>query len=236
MYHPIHQSPRKFHPPKQDNLLNQSIYAPVCKEDKIVVVGASKGESLEIACRVEADPPAHSFRWKFNNSGETLELPPKRYSVEPRDGLSVLTYVLSSELDYGILSCWAENVVGAQAKPCLFQLIAAGKPFPVRNCTLANQTYTSVEVKCYAGYDGGLTQEFVLEVYRGDIDSLPDSKPLYNVSAKDEPVFVLTGLQESAEDGVHVVVYAVNSKGRSTPVVLSEVTFRDAERRTGELT
>ncbi|OXU30972.1 hypothetical protein TSAR_010065, partial [Trichomalopsis sarcophagae] len=207
-------------------------YAPVCKEDRIVVVGASRGESLEIACRVEADPPAHSFRWKFNNSGETLEVPAKRFSVEPAGGLSILTYKPTTDLDYGTLSCWAENIVGIQSRPCLFQLVAAGKPYPVRNCSLANQTYTSVEVKCYAGYDGGLPQEFLLEVYHGDLESLPSIRPLYNVSAKDEPMFVLSGLQASVDAGVHVAVYAVNAKGRSQPVVLSEVTFRDAEKRT----
>lgn len=104
----------------------------------------------------------------------------------------------------------------------------------MRNCSLENQTYTSVEVRCYAGYDGGLPQEFILEVYHGDLESLANIRPLYNVSAKDEPSFVLTGLQASVDAGVHVAVYAVNAKGRSQPVVLSEVTFRDAEKRTGE--
>lgn len=109
-----------------------------------------------------------------------------------------------------------------------------GKPYPVRNCSLSNQTYTSVEVKCHPGYDGGLPQEFVLEVYHGDLDNLVSLRPLYNVSSKDEPVFVLSGLQASVDAGVHVVIYSVNAKGRSQPIVLSEVTFRDAERRTGE--
>ncbi|XP_023245527.1 synaptogenesis protein syg-2 [Copidosoma floridanum] len=209
-------------------------YAPICKEDKIMVVGASRGESLEISCRVEADPPAHSFRWKFNNSGETLELPAKLFSIDPNDGLSVLTYEPSTELDYGTLSCWADNLVGTQSRPCLFQLVAAGKPFPVRNCSLANQTYTSVEVRCIAGYDGGLPQEFVLEVYHGDLDSLASLRSLYNVTAKEEPFFELSGLKASVDAGTHVVVYAINAKGRSQPIVLSEVTFRDAERRTGQ--
>lgn len=110
-----------------------------------------------------------------------------------------------------------------------------GKPFPVRNCTLANQTYTSVEVKCVAGYDGGLPQKFVLEVYHGDLDYLESIRPLYNVSAADEPVFALSGLEASVDAGVHVAIYAVNAKGRSQSVILSEVTFRDAEKRTGEL-
>ncbi|TGZ54848.1 Kin of IRRE-like protein 1 [Temnothorax longispinosus] len=209
-------------------------FAPVCKEDRIIVVGASRGESLDIACRVEADPPAHNFRWKFNNSGETLEVAPARFSMEKSSGVSVLRYTPSTELDYGTLSCWADNVVGTQSRPCLFQLVAAGKPFPVRNCTLANQTYTSVEVKCVPGYDGGLPQKFVLEVYHGDVDYLASSQPLYNVSNPDEPSFALAGLEASVEAGVHVAVYAVNAKGRSQPVILSEVTYRDAEKRTGK--
>jgi len=101
--------------------------APVCKEDRIIVVGASRGESLNIACRVEADPPAHNFRWKFNNSGETLEVEQARFSMEKSSGVSVLKYTPSTELDYGTLSCWADNLVGTQSRPCLFQLVAAGE-------------------------------------------------------------------------------------------------------------
>ncbi|XP_012285422.1 nephrin [Orussus abietinus] len=208
-------------------------FAPVCKDDRIVVVGASRGESLDIECRVEADPPASSFRWKFNNSGETSEVAPSRFSITS-EGISVLKYTPSTELDYGTLSCWADNAVGTQTRPCMFQLVAARTPFPVRNCTLANQTYTSVEVKCVAGYDGGLPQKFVLEVYHGDLDFLPDIEPLYNVTSQDEPVFALSGLEASVDAGVHVAVYAVNAKGRSSKVILGEVTFRDAEKRTGQ--
>lgn len=101
--------------------------APVCKDDRIIVVGASRGESLDIACRVEADPPAHNFRWKFNNSGETLEVAPGRFSMEKSSGVSVLRYTPTTELDYGTLSCWADNLVGTQSRPCLFQLVAAGE-------------------------------------------------------------------------------------------------------------
>ncbi|XP_076166295.1 kin of IRRE-like protein 1 isoform X4 [Ptiloglossa arizonensis] len=102
-------------------------FAPVCKEDRIIVVGASRGETLDIACRVEADPPAHNFRWKFNNSGETLEVAPGRFSMEKSNGLSVLRYTPITELDYGTLSCWADNSVGTQTRPCFFQLVAAGQ-------------------------------------------------------------------------------------------------------------
>lgn len=118
--------------------------------------------------------------------------------------------------------------------PVIGLTLVSGKPFPVRNCTLANQTYTSVEVRCVPGYDGGLPQKFVLEVYHGDVDYLASSQPLYNVSNPDEPSFALAGLEASVEAGVHVAVYAMNAKGRSQPVILSEVTYRDAEKRTGK--
>ncbi|XP_046433461.1 nephrin isoform X2 [Neodiprion lecontei] len=209
-------------------------FTPVCKDERVIVVGASKGESLDVVCRVEAHPPAHSFRWKFNNSGETLEVVSSTHRVSNNGVSSTLRYTLSSERDYGTLSCWADNAVGSQTKPCLFQLVAAGKPSPVRNCSLANQTYTSVEVRCVPGYDGGLPQRFVLEVFHGDVDFLSSTQPLYNVSNLDEPVFSLAGIEATVDAGVHVAVYAVNAKGRSTAVVLSEVTFRDAEKRTGQ--
>ncbi|XP_057337300.1 hemicentin-2-like isoform X2 [Microplitis mediator] len=219
---------------KSEPLLFRVKFAPICKEDQIVVVGASRGESLNISCKVEADPPVRNFRWKFNNSGATLEVSPKQFTIPmsgDADGVSILKYTPVTDVDYGTLSCWADNEVGTQARPCLFQIVTAGKPSPVRNCTLANQTYTSVEVKCIAGYDGGLPQRFVLEVYHGNIDSLPDSKPQYNVSSSDEPIFSLSSLDVPHDAGVHVAVYAVNAKGRSQPIILSEVTFRDAEKR-----
>lgn len=46
--------------------------------------------------------------------------------------------------------------------------ISVGKPHAPRNCTLWNQTSESVEVSCVAGFDGGLPQKFLLEVYSSD--------------------------------------------------------------------
>lgn len=32
--------------------------APICKYDKIMIVGASRDESVDVVCEVESDPPA----------------------------------------------------------------------------------------------------------------------------------------------------------------------------------
>jgi neural cell adhesion molecule len=42
--------------------------------------------------------------------------------------------------------------------PCVFHLIPAGKPDPVHNCTVRNQTYSTLYVTCGTGFDGGLPQ------------------------------------------------------------------------------
>lgn len=101
--------------------------APTCKYEKIIVVGASRGEKVNIACEVEADPPARTYKWKFNNSGETMDVDATRYANSSNGTVSILPYTPINELDYGSLSCWASNLVGHQINPCVFQLVAAGK-------------------------------------------------------------------------------------------------------------
>ena len=44
------------------------------------------------------------------------------------DSESVFSYQPETELDYGTLMCWARNKVGEQRKPCVFHIIAAGRP------------------------------------------------------------------------------------------------------------
>ncbi len=59
-----------------------------------------------------------------------------------------------TELDYGSLLCWATNSVGRQRDPCVFHLVPAGAPDPVRNCSFGNQTTTSLQVghSCHLTY------------------------------------------------------------------------------------
>ena len=86
-------------------------------------------ENLDIVCQVESDPPATSFKWKFNNSGETSDVSTERFGSSSNGTTSILRYIPTNELDYGTLSCWAENAIGLQTSPCVFQLVPAGKIF-----------------------------------------------------------------------------------------------------------
>lgn len=97
---------------------------------------------------------------------------------------------------------------------------------------MRNITKNGLEVSCLAGQDGGLQQSFVLEVTDvtmptdpGGITTLSDqgyrsSSPLYRVLG-DAPVFRLHSLKAGRE--YQLLVYAVNAKGRSIAVVLSNI-------------
>ncbi|GBP20622.1 Nephrin [Eumeta japonica] len=207
-------------------------YAPSCRSNAngagaagpggVAVVGAARGESVVIVCEVDADPPAAVFKWKFNNSGETIDVAADRYTSN--GSASSLKYTPVADLDYGTLSCAAANEVGAQAAPCVFQVVAAGRPHAPRNCSLANHTADSVEVGCTPGFDGGLPQVFLLEVYT------PGSgTPRINLSSS-EPWWVVRGLEWDVR--FRLVAFAVNAKGRSPPAPLEDVLFRDPEKQT----
>lgn len=83
-----------------------------------------------------------------------------------------------------------------------------------------------MEVSCLPSFDGGLPQHFLLELY-----SAGAKKPRYNITSFTEPYFFLDNLETDVT--FRIEVYAVNAKGRSPGVVLEEITFRDAEKRTG---
>ncbi|KAK3926843.1 Neural cell adhesion molecule 2 [Frankliniella fusca] len=99
---------------------------PTCRWER-GVVGAMRGVPVDVHCAVESDPPARSYRWKFNNSGETLDVPADRFQSTSNGTSSTLRYTAHSDHDYGTLTCAAENSVGVQQEPCVFTVISASE-------------------------------------------------------------------------------------------------------------
>lgn len=56
--------------------------APVCASAHEELLGALKHETLALKCEVDASPPADSFHWTFNSSGEPTDLSAKLQSSE----------------------------------------------------------------------------------------------------------------------------------------------------------
>lgn len=104
--------------------------------------------------------------------------------------------------------------------------LIAGKPDALRNCTIVNQTANSLHVECTEGFDGGLAQEFVMEVYDAVSQNLVSNVTMKTAS------FTVSGLRSGF--GFDVSLYAANAKGQSDPVSLQAATLKAAAKRTGE--
>ncbi|XP_075221463.1 nephrin-like isoform X2 [Lycorma delicatula] len=197
-------------------------YAPLCHDSQPRVIGAAKGEVTRIPCEVEANPNDVEFIWKVNSTiGDLSELPTAQYTTEK--ARSVAAYTPVTEQDFGTLLCWASNNQGQQRDPCIFQLTPAGKPDSLSNCSIVNQTADTLRVECVEGFDGGLVQEFVMEVYDAQTQSL-----VGNVSSP-VPSFTIASLRPGL--GFDIALYAANGKGHSRITVLHAYTLKSAERR-----
>ncbi|XP_046401611.1 B-cell receptor CD22-like [Ischnura elegans] len=206
------------------------MFVPTCKEDREELFGALKHETIAVRCEVEANPPIVAFHWTFNNSGgDVTEVPSSWFTSDA--SVSRLNYTPSSDMDYGTLACWGANEVGRQRNPCVFQVVAAGRPFPLQNCTVSNLTSDSLHVDCLEGFDGGLPQHFLMELLE-----MPSAALRLNVTSSRVPSFALHGLQLEPGVSFQVVLYAVNAKGRSDPALIDEVTFKGVAKYTGPST
>ena len=88
-------------------------------------------------------------------------------------------------------------------------------------CNVTNKTFNALFVACKAGYDGGLRQTFIIEVYQGKYyddfvrasgATYEDlvSHPIKRLEVIHRPVFEVRDLPTGT--GFAVVVYAMNDK------------------------
>ncbi|XP_043482940.1 hemicentin-2-like [Leptopilina heterotoma] len=228
------------------------MYSPMCKDGSSTqVVGALKHETISLVCGVQSKPPPTTFHWTFNNSGEMMNVPPTRYTQVKSLRLitnnwrgSRLNYTPASDMDYGTVACWARNKIGVQKTPCLFQIIVAGKPYSLQNCSALQstgpyafrmghdefKTQDSREVdwlivRCNEGFDGGLPlTSFELEVFSEDNDEHMNTIYINRTAGYPGPIFEIPGLEPGRN--YRLLIYAVNAKGRSDPVILEPITLK----------
>ena len=192
-------------------------YHPVCVPEGVKVYGVAKEENVRIQCQVAANPANISFRWTFNNSAEIKHVSSDKFTSNGT--VSFFHYKPERELDYGTLMCWSKNIVGEQPKPCVFHIIAAGKPDPVKNCTISNVTSSSFQISCTPGFNGGLPQNFTVEVVNNESYTAPVKKEV-----NDKPEFTIQNLNESTEYRVYIT--PINMKGTGKPQSQQGTTVR----------
>ncbi|XP_076305001.1 protein turtle homolog B-like [Tachypleus tridentatus] len=199
-------------------------YSPDCAPGQKTVYGVGRNERVRVACHLEADPIDIFFQWSFNNSQKYIDI----VTFNSSGTMSSAYFIPKTKYDYGTLLCSGKNSIGEQRKPCVFTIIPAGKPEFVSNCSINNQTELSLIISCEEGDDGGLLQQFHLEVYSKKYHIL-----LVNMTSLDHPVFEVVGLPSGSP--LMIVVYASNAKGKSSKVTLTATTLFTAEKHIGSV-
>ncbi|XP_017481561.1 PREDICTED: uncharacterized protein LOC108370691, partial [Rhagoletis zephyria] len=198
-------------------------FAPICRPSQRFAYSSGRHEMVKIACEIEANPLEATYIWKFNASiGETIDIPASLIAVDR--GRSIAHYTPMTENDYGTLLCWASNEIGDQSEPCVYTITPAGEPDPLVNCTLLNQTSTGFQIECIEGFDGGLQQDFIMEVYVNGTTRHP------KIYKSKTPYFEVRGLVPGI--GYNVFLVAHNTKGRSNATILQVYTLKDPEKQT----
>lgn len=100
-----------------------------------------------------------------------------------------------------------------------------GPPSSPERCEIINNTAENIEVLCDRGFDGGMRQLFLAEVY-------DESGALHLNRSSQEPQFSVKSLRPGTTYNIRLSSY--NDKGRSSPIVLTAVTLKVAEQRVGE--
>ena len=73
---------------------------------------------VDLRCQVDAKPMPRSYRWYFNSTGGSFEIP----SAKPL--MSFMNYAESGKGEQqGEVLCWATNDVGIQSEPCVFHVV-----------------------------------------------------------------------------------------------------------------
>ncbi|XP_058455408.1 nephrin isoform X3 [Malaya genurostris] len=200
-------------------------FAPVCRPGLVTTYNVGRYEQAKISCELEANPTDVTFVWKHNTSvSETLDIPSTHVSSEQAKSIFRFKPISESVSDYGTLLCWGSNEIGTQTEPCVFNLIPAGKPDPLSNCTILNQTFDMLQIECLEGFDGGLHQEFLAEMY------VIGNRQLIGSIKTRIPIFELKGLEPGV--GYNIFLSARNSKGASEPTYLQAFTLKNPEKQT----
>ncbi|XP_055706645.1 uncharacterized protein LOC129803854 isoform X2 [Phlebotomus papatasi] len=132
---------------------------------------------------------------------------PKSFHMSTRSSLGrTYPYRIDSFANFGTVTCSAENIYG-HSGPCAYHILAAELPDPVKNCTAFNVTANSVQVSCLAGRDGGIPQQFHVEIIDKSTNTV-----LYNTSYR-HPDFTLKRLPSECD--LIIKVLAFNLQGSS---------------------
>ncbi|XP_074594549.1 neogenin-like [Brevipalpus obovatus] len=187
-------------------------FPPMCRPNQRQVYSIAHDEEAVIRCELDSDPEPSSFQWRLNNTQGIHSI---MHNFTLNGNQSVFRYTPRNKLGYGSIFCTSSNEIGQQQEPCQFKIIPSSVPEKVNNCSVKNQTLSSLLVTCIPGPSNGMNTKFILEAYKGKGSTIG---MVFTLSNQEYPTFVLDDL--APEEQYDLRIFAKTSGGQSVPVNL----------------
>ncbi|XP_025017403.1 carcinoembryonic antigen-related cell adhesion molecule 5-like isoform X1 [Tetranychus urticae] len=187
------------------------LYAPQCSSQQKIIYAFRPNVPIQIKCQIDANPPEVTFSWTESQSNS---LPSDIDFNISSSGLSSILTFTPITTNETIFACSAVNSVGKSKDSCFITLKPAGPPEAPRNCNISPPPSTTDLLTCIPGSDGGVDQNFVVQIHPSDNLDLLIGEKIANAN----PVFHLKGLQSNRS--YHIEIYAENELGRSQSLII----------------
>lgn len=106
---------------------------PVCRHDQKRIYGVARNEMAKILCEVDAYPAPTSFKWSFNNTAETIDMPQNGFEKHSRT---------SSRLSYTpVKVCYLSLIILSNHIHCRTQMLTIAAAHKHRLCDYAMTKY-----------------------------------------------------------------------------------------------
>uniref|UniRef100_A0A182VR04 Ig-like domain-containing protein n=1 Tax=Anopheles minimus TaxID=112268 RepID=A0A182VR04_9DIPT len=130
--------------------------------EEIDLVPNPMGPSLEEMVRKQMKHLEHPVRQQQHHH-HPLHLGAHKEEFPLVDG-QLYMYRVDTFNSFGTITCTATNSYG-QSGHCAYHILVADVPDPIKSCTVSNVTAYTVHISCVAGKDGGIPQQFHIDVF-----------------------------------------------------------------------
>ncbi|XP_035773547.1 nephrin-like [Anopheles albimanus] len=123
------------------------------------------GPSLEEMVRRKLERLEHSVRQQQQQQQHHHHHATNAFKDEiPLVDGQLYMYRVDTFNSFGTITCTATNSYG-QSGHCAYHILVADVPDPIKSCTVSNVTAYTVHISCVAGKDGGIPQQFHIDVF-----------------------------------------------------------------------
>ncbi|XP_063441926.1 synaptogenesis protein syg-2-like [Mytilus trossulus] len=222
------------------------IGSPSTKEAKLIVVfdpkidkspqyakaAGDQGDTIELMCKAEGSPEVH-FKWKKDNgeisNGGQFQVYSKFLEGNLYQGELKIVNVVKA--NYGSYICEVANKNMTVTDMFTINVDGTSIPDAPYDLKFINSTHDSITVAWKPGFNGGLTQTFIVIIRKSNMNT----KTTIELKEEDGTIYSIKGLERATEYTIAVKAKNDHGPASSSPVPIQAKTLLSAQEGDNQL-